>query len=289
LLLLFAFVPGLRLDDLGRLGEPIDVVFKAYDQISLVLHERSHIMADIVFNKNLADYATIGILLTLIAALIGQIGGSIGWLQTALAGFAISSGKFISMKEKSKLVLAWWAGLGLMICICILLSGFALPGRVTIPLGFVILIAGAFGLANLYEKWQVQKQKTGSWSWWCIATCCLIFVQLVLVLIPPDSRINYEKDGIAWAQKNIPANAKIFYGDGRLRFYAGLPFLNRMTGWQRIEANDESIDDFDVVITHIHRRRPEELQKLIDNYHLILLKKFEDTAGNQLVILQKSH
>jgi hypothetical protein len=289
LILGLACIPGLSLHDLGRLGEPVTTLSTAYAQVNHIVHDKSQIMAKSVLNDYLADYALTGIWLTLLSVIIGQTGSAIGWLQSALAGFSITSHKAAPGQIKQRPVLLWWLSLGILISACILLSQFLLSGRMTIPVGFVILIFGAFGLGRLHETWKNRQKNPGLCVWVYVIICAVLGIELVMALIPYDSRKNYEKDGIAWALKNIPPNTKVFYEDGRLMFYAGLPFPDRMTGWQRIEANGGSIDDFDVVITHIHRKRPEELKQLIDNHHLILLKKFEDTAGNQLVILQKSH
>jgi hypothetical protein len=289
LLLALACLPGLSLHDLGRLGEPVAILSNAYAQVNHIVHDKSQIMAESVLNNYLADYALTGIWLTLLSVIIGRTGGAIGWLQSALAGFAITSSKAVSRQIKAKPVLIWWASLGILNSVCILLSQFLLSARMTIPVGFVILMFGAFGLVKLHETWRYRQKNHGPWVWSYVITCAVLSIELVMTLIPYDSRKNYEKDGVAWALKNTPSNAKVFYEDGRLMYYAGLPFPDRMTGWQRIQANGGSIDDFDVVITHIHRKRPEELKQLIDNHHLILLKKFEDTAGNQLVILQKNH
>ncbi|HEY8119028.1 MAG TPA: hypothetical protein VIE91_07300, partial [Methylophilaceae bacterium] len=148
--------PSLKLSDLGRLHEPMSVLQGAYQQITHGLIDKAHIIGDTVLGSFLSDYGMQGLILTLVAVIIGKITASSGVLAFILAAIYSKMSK-LELAHDAQRILIWTAGLGLLNLWVILLCNFILPSRLAIPIAWIILIFGAFTLNSIYDTWKQNK------------------------------------------------------------------------------------------------------------------------------------
>lgn len=252
--------PSLTLRDLGRLHEPISVLQGAYQQITHGLVDKAHIIGNSVLGSFLSDYGMQGLLLTLIAVIIGKISASSGWLALILAAFHGKTNQ-LKVDRDARRVLIWAASLGLLNLWVILLCNFILPSRLAIPIAWIIFIFGAFTLSSLYEQWQQNHSlHLRNNKLMCIAMIVLL-LQLSLTLKPSPEHYNDEQEAVAWVKQHASANSVVFYDNARLRYYAGLPFVDRgIADWERVSKaiQDGSINNYDYLVIHMSDRRPEQ-------------------------------
>lgn len=100
-----------------------------------------------------------------------------------------------------------------------------------------------------------------------------------------DKRTHYLDAG-PWIQDNIPAEARSYYSDGRVSFYAGRTYVS--------PRHDESIaistysHDYDYfIIDNLHENTA--AQEALANGSLELLAEFDNGARRHLAILKKSN
>jgi len=277
--------PELGLSDLGRLGDPLIFLNAAIQNMTHGLHIRAERMSDVVLTRFLDDYAMLGIILTLFAALIGKTAGVMGWVSTFLAALAISKVGKTTLTTHAHRLLLWWLAVSMMICMVVLMAQFLLPARYAMPGGFALTVLGAFGLARLYRDRQNHRARAAKHGWVLPVLLLVLCVKFLYIVVAHDSRKNYEKDAVAWTLAHATPQSRIFYDDAKLRFYAGLPFTDRETGWTHMQVRGESLDSYDFAVVRVSRQKPEFLEGLLQQYPLHPLQEFEDTAGNKIVIL----
>ena len=252
-------VPSLKFSDLGRLYDSITVVQGAYAQITHGLIDKAHVIGESVLGEFLSDYGMQGLILTLIAVIIGKIATASGWLALILTAI---SNKISAAKPASdaKRLFIWAAGLGLLNLCVILLCNFILPSRIAIPIAWIILAFASFSLASLYDKWQLNRSMRSNSNklFWLVAI--ILAIQLVLNLLPQPAGYNDEQEAVAWIKKNTAVGSTVFYDNARLRYYAGQPFVDRgIPDWDRVTGAiaDGSINQYDYLVLHMSNKKPE--------------------------------
>ncbi|MEO8417917.1 MAG: glycosyltransferase family 39 protein, partial [Methylophilaceae bacterium] len=114
-------IPSLKFSDLGRLDESFTVLQRAYLQLSHGLIDKAHIIGDQVLGSFLSDYGMQGLILTLIAIIIGKVAGASGWPSLLLACMPIKPDN-PSPGTEVRRFFYWVMGLGLVNLCVILLS-----------------------------------------------------------------------------------------------------------------------------------------------------------------------
>lgn len=243
--------PSLSLDDLGRLKDPISLAKTMFFQLSQVLSKKAEIYGDSVLGPFLDDFSLAGLMATLILVTVIKSAGSAGWLQFAFAAFCAKLPE--NQLPGSRSVLKWLYFLGLAIAIVILLSVFVLSTRYLLPLGTLMLVAGAFGLKALFQtienKW-IQNGLTA-----------IIVLQVAATLWPFHSSNHYEIKASEWIKAHIEPDKKIYFDEGRLRYYA----LNNSSDrtkkpWTEVQRllDSNELKQFDYVIIHVSQKHPQQ-------------------------------
>lgn len=264
-------VPSLKLSSMGRLHEPMSVLEGAYQQITHGLIDKAHIIGDSVLGSFLSDYGMQGLILTLIAIIIGKISASSGWLALALA-VIYRKVSTLKLADDARRLFLWAAGVGLLNLWVILLCNFILPSRLAIPIAWIILIFGAFTLNSLYDKWQWASPLLKHKLLWFVLI--VLVLQLCITLKPRPEHYNDEQEAVAWIKHNTSVESKVFYDNARLRYYAGLPFVDRgIADWDRVSKGiaDGTIKEYDYLVIHIDNRKPEREKYLYQvlPHHLV--------------------
>ena len=282
--LLLLGLPSLKLSDLGRLQEPARILQGAYQQITQGLMDKAHIIGDAVLGGFLSDYGMQGLLLTLVAVIVGKISAASGWLALLLAGLGVKAGMGAPDQEARRILL-WTASLGLLNLWVILLCNFILPSRLAIPIAWIFFIFGAFTLTTLYDKWQRSAPIREHKLFWI--ALIVLALQLCVTLKPRPSHYNDEQDAVTWIKQNTPANSKVFYDNARFRYYAGLPFVDRgIADWDRVSKaiGDGSIKDYDYLVIHMDNRRPEKEKYLYQTLPHHLAATIKSSKNKRILI-----
>lgn len=277
-------LPSLKLSDLGRLHEPMSVLQGAYQQVTHGLIDKAHIIGDSVLGSFLSDYGMQGLILTLIAIIFGKITAASGWLALILA---VIYGKISALKlnNDARRLLIWVASLGLLNLWVILLCNFILPSRLAIPIAWIIFIFGAFTLNSLYVKWQRSAPVLKRKLLW--AAVIVLTLQLSITLKPRPAHYNDEQDAVAWINQNTAAASKVFYDNPRLRYYAGLPFVDRgIADWDRVSKaiDDGSIKSYNYLVIHMDNRRPEREKYLYQAVPQHLVATINSSKNRRILI-----
>lgn len=243
--------PSISLNDLGRLRDPVSLAKTMFFQLSQGLSEKAEIYGDSVLGPFLQNFSLAGLMATLTLVVVIKSAGSAGWLQFAFAAF------FAKLPENQlpepRSVLKWLCFLGLAIAVVILLSVFVLSTRYLLPLATLILVTGAFGLKALFQT--IEKK------WIVNGLIAIIVLQVAATLWPFHSSNHYEIEASEWIKDHIAPDKKIYFDEGRLRYYALNDSSDRTekpwTEVQRLLDSNE-LNQFDYVIVHLSKKHPEQ-------------------------------
>lgn len=242
--------PALSLKELGRLVDPLTVALKASHQLTQGLSFKAHIFSSRVLGDFLAGYALPGLLLTLAFALLSKAALSAGGLQLLFGIYSRQCRPKCAYPEHAP-ILAWWLVLGLINAVFIILSVFLLPKRYVLPIAFIIMIYGAFGLADMFCKW---KSKRG---WLLPVSVVLLAVQFYLIAKPQKE--DFEIQAAQWVLSHAPANSRIYYDSAELRHYANVTDVPYHR--DRADADDieqlvltGQIRQYDYMLVHVSQK-----------------------------------
>lgn len=268
--------PSLSLADLGRLNDPIGISQAIFFQLSQGLLGKAEIYGESVLGPFLENFSLAGLLATLVLAVVTKSAASAGWLQLAFAVFSRSLPK--SQAPQYRLVLKWLFLIGLINAVVILLSVFVLSTRYLLPLAILIMIAGAFGLAALFQ--------TVKRNWILYGLIIAIMLQLIATLWPFNAAQRYEIEAANWVKEHIASDKKIYFDEGRIRYYAFGDSSDRTEKpWpevQRFMESDE-LKQFDYVLVHISHRHPEQQAWVISKLGAPIAT-FNNGRGKQIQI-----
>lgn len=292
-LLAILFHPALDLHKLGRLGDPMRLLQGAYQQLSHGLHEKAHIYADKVLGNFLSDYALDGLVLTLIYTLLLKAASAAGWLQFLIAAYAR---RYLHPQQLPAFqnVFFWLIVLGIAPAAFEILSAFLLPKRYLMPIGLVILVYAAFGLAALYQAWQQSSRQLAS-NWQFLLAIGLLAIQLGMTLSPSANgqKKHYEFDAANWLKKHASADSHIYADSARLRYYANAdqPFRRDMITEDEIQNLFQSgeIARYDYILATISSERQTLESSLAEHTHSSPIAVFDNGNGKRILIYRLVH
>jgi hypothetical protein len=262
----------------------------AYTQISEGLVTKAHMIGDEVLGKFLADYGMQGLLLTLIAIVVGKITGTAGWLAVLLAALQYKI-KNVLIDLPAKIIL-WWAAFILFLTAMVsLLANFILAGRYIIPVALIIMIIAAFSLTAVYEQ---TREKTPGKRYKLLAS--LIVVVLLFncwkTFKPKPEGYTYERDAVTWVLSHRPENTPVFYDNARLRYYAGLPLgIRGVDYWEVVERaiQDGSLTQHRLLVIHLEKEHPERADFLSSKFGYHAIKEFTSKNKHKIVVLEQDN
>lgn len=246
-------------------------------------------MGDQVLGSFLADYAMMGLLLTLVAIIINKIGVATGWFALGICLLRKKIGP-TQLADDAKKLIFWAASLHLLNILIVLLANFLLPSRLAIPVSFLVIWVAAFSLSKIYYDWRSGKikQKTHKLLLWLFAG--LILFKILWNLSFNDPNQDYEIEATTWIKTHLPLNANIFYDDARLRYYADASYIGRVSKQENVRQliENQQADKFDYLLIHVNNKQAtiEQLQKL-SSYHAI--RSFHSPNGKKLVLYKRNN
>jgi len=289
LVLALLLVPGLDTHKfLGRLIEIQTSLQTSYHQLAGGLAAKARIYGEQVLGSFMAEYAMLGLMLTLVAVVVSNIIGASSWLGIVLGCFVRSDKKHEPAKDACR-VLYWAAGLNLLNLVVIILTAFLLSGRYAVPLAFIILIFASFHLAGLYQAWCRDRQ---SFSWRRktanVALVAILGFFLLDNVIQRGTYPDYEQLAAAWIKQHIASDARVYFDDARMRYYAGAAWDGRETSWDglMVEIHTHPMP-YDYLVLHLKHKHPEaKLALLAEMRQYRQIQQFTAKNGDKVLILR---
>lgn len=271
---------------LGRILDIQSSLQIVYHQLSVGLLEKANIYGEKVLGSFMAEYAMLGLTLTLIAVVISNIAGATGWLGILLGCFVRPTSDSVPTADARE-VLYWVVGLNLLNLVIIILTAFLLSGRYAIPLAFIILVFASFHLSGLYQIWLRDRHifSGGKKAAYAAVVIVLAFY-FVGNVIKRGEYPDYEQVAAAWIKQNLAQKANIYFDDARMRYYANAPWNGRLTDWADLKtALDSNRHPYDYLVLHIKHKHPEK-RDLLDQYPQYReLKRFSARNGDIVLVL----
>lgn len=272
-LVIFIFLavnPQLAFEDLGRLAEPASVANTVLLQIQEGLAGKSEIYADQVLGNYLQDYAMAGLIITLALVLVSQAATSAGWMQLLLALYAAKNHiKLVAFRQSN--IMHWLLVLGMINAAFILLSVFVLSSRYMLPVSLVIIVYASFGIAELLKHQNIETifNLKSRQSLITLGVLMGLALQILFIFWPPNEGGKYELRAVQWASKNIPKESRIFFDQGRLRYYYDKDSSSReRVEWEVIEKKiiTGELTAYDYLMIHTSTKHPYQEQWLTSFY-----------------------
>ena len=288
LVLALLLVPGLDTHKvLGRLIEIQTSLQASYHQLAGGLAAKARIYGEQVLGSFMAEYAMLGLMLTLVAVVVSNIVGASSWLGIVLGCFVRSDKKHEPV-EDARRVLYWVAGLNLLNLTVIILTAFLLSGRYAVPLAFIILIFASFHLAGLYQAWHRDRQSFSLRKKIAYATLVAILGFFLLDnVIQRGTYPDYEQLAAAWIKQHIAPDAHIYFNDDRMRYYAGAAW-GKNTSFDDLKAEIKTHPvPYDYLVLHVKHKHPEaKLALLAEMRQYRQIQQFTAKNGDKVLILR---
>lgn len=236
---------------LGRLNE----VFTQdiFHQFTALFRERSQIMSDQVLGNYLEEFATAGILLTFIYAIVAKIISATGLVHVALATAGIKHRKSLMNPQVARVLLII-AAIAVANMALIISKVFVLSGRYVLSLSFILMFFASFYLAFLFKYLQNSTSDERKLRWVTIALIIFMSLSLIKNILPKEKSYNYMQDAVSWLIDHNPRQLPVFYSDPRMRYYANADYIGRWDdNWEHVTTaiKDNSIRRYQfLVIDH---------------------------------------
>lgn len=233
---------SLSLSDFGRIQEIFHSVSDIQKNFSLQIAAKADFMAINVLGEPLANFAWMGLILSLISIAIVKCLSAAGWLPLLLIGVNYKKIKD-SMSEDVRQLLLATALLALINAVLIIFRANLLSSRYVIFFGFPLIIFATFSARALYERWQL-KQLSKIETLVAILALALVALGSVLNCLPKDAGYNYEQQAVSYIktdQTKSPGNSKVFYSSPRTRYYGGEEYMGR--GFDHWDFTQQAIND----------------------------------------------
>lgn len=258
--LLFAVLlhPTLDIHNMGRLGDPLMLVNNAHQQLAHGLVDKAHIYGATVLGKFISSYGMDGLLLTLIYILIVKAATASGWMQMVLGIYAWKFLKPDQLPAFQK-VFAWLIAVGLTHAALMLLSTFVLPSRYLMPLGFIMIVYAAFGLAELHKSWQQKPWRPFRENWKFPLAAIVLTIQLSIMLWLWNPQKSYELHAANWVAAHATVGSRIYADSAHLRYYsnADQPFRRDFVTVEEIQQLFKAgqMSQYDYILVHASGER----------------------------------
>jgi hypothetical protein len=277
----------ITIKDFGRLHEVFG--FTAYQEFTAQLFEKSKIYALNVLGRYLDEYATHGLVLTLLYASLIETIKSTGKAIVLLAGLTFYT-KLNRTNNDTRNILLVTAAIALINFSLITIKAFVIADRYIFPFSFCIMIFAAFYLAHLSQF--IFKKESLFKSLFALILITTLAVQLTKNILPKDKNYFYQMDAIAWLKKSNPENKAVFYDESILRYYADEPFTGKFGRNRRLTQtfiDNKSIQNYEYIVVNYYGKLDdpyiEALQSSLPSYCEI--KKFHYSNSKYLVIYKK--
>jgi hypothetical protein len=153
-----------------------------------------------------------------------------------------------------------------------------------VPLAYIILIFAAFHLAGLYRTWYHDR---ASISWRRKTAFAALAVMLDNV-IQRGTYPDHEQMAAAWIKQNIASDARIYFDEAHMRYYAGAAWDGRNTSWEGLMAEIRAHPrPCDYLVLHVKHKHPEaKLALLAEMRQYRPIQQFTSKNGDNVLILR---
>lgn len=236
-LLIIIFITALSsnsisIQDFGRLHEVFGIT--AYQEFSAKLVSKSKIFASQVLGRYLDDYATQGMLLTILYAATSEIVRATGKWIILLFGLALVT-TFNRLDENARKIFLFSSLIALISFYLITTKTFVIADRYAFPFTFCSMILASFYLSHIgshiFSKGKLLYQLA------FLVLVTLMVAQLIKNVLPKEKEYCYQLYATAWIKKHNIENVPIFYDESILRYYAKESFIGKYSQKDRMILN----------------------------------------------------
>ncbi len=278
--------PALQNIDLGRLGEPIEVIVKIYDRFIATFEIKAAAIKTHVLPDFSLFYASAGLTLTLLLIILGKAISTTGWVSVLLL---IIRGKHVlaSLDQTVKQALIFASFVAILNMIGIIATVWLLSGRYAIALALPLMVLAALCLADISRAQHAKLSKF-------IVMTAVIVSSIILFnnLSAKPSTHHIEKQAVDFVLRQNVAVDEVFFVGPRARFYAGAAFAGRgYDTWYYTKVSVEKglVDHYKLLLLKIDTKKPEQLaflQQHLQGFELI--QTFEGYKGREhFLVFQK--
>jgi hypothetical protein len=281
ILLIFAFNDGLSTKILGRLNEVFTI--NLWQQLTANLNEKSVIMSTQVLGKYLEEFATIGLLLTLLFAIFAKTISTTGFIVVCLSAFGIKNNQRL-FNHQSFQVLSAVAIIATISMGLIITKVFVLSGRYVLAFSFILMVFAAFYFAELL----FQKTKNNKMHWLALLLVLFMFGGGLKNILPKKQGHNFMQEAVAWVIADNVDNKPVFYDQARMRYYAGVDFIGTFESLSYIQSmiDNNSITHHDYLLIESSKKDNQAkvlIESKLPDYQLI--KQFNDAKAKKSVLI----
>jgi hypothetical protein len=194
---------------------------KVGQQLASGLGERAEVIATQVLGRYLDDFGMAMLLLGMVYIMLAKAVTASGLLQTLLAvtRWQRFSG---SISPDHRRLLLWLVLLGLLNGAMALLRAFIMPGRLLIPVGFVVIAFAALSASRWVDEHRGDRHSLPRMRRFALPAAALLLIgQLAASLKPSSPALAFEIDAVDWARARADESHAIYYQTPRLAFYGG--------------------------------------------------------------------
>lgn len=215
--------------DFGRLQEILWL--PAYQALFDKLSASADIMSSQVLGKFLQDYATQGLMLTILYAIFSELIKATGRLNSLLGLLGLCE-KTVSIDEAMRRIVYFAATIAALNFAVFTIKTFVITHRYVLPFSFIWMIFSAFYLAYLCQFLNkphhfIKKIST-------LLIIVFLSVSFIKHLLPKSHDIFIQQEAVTWLKKHNHSNAPIFYDESRARYYANEPFMGKFNRYDKV-------------------------------------------------------
>ena len=284
---------SLDLQDLEHVKDTFMNMSKVHD-FSTEIAAKAQTMATAVLGEPLADFAWLGLILTLTSIAVVKCMTVAGITPLILTVLNYNNIKR-NMAHDVHRILSFVSLVAFINAIIIILQVNILSNRYVIFFGLILLIFATFSARILLKKWQL-KQLTKIEIVIVILVTALVTIGSILNLRPKDAGYNYEQKAVSYIKAEQAKNyetSKVFYTSPRTRYYGGEAYIGRgYDHWDFTQQaiNDGSIYQYDFLAINLNindqsAEREKILAEKLPQY--VLLKTFYGYKNKKRVLVYK--
>jgi hypothetical protein len=273
---------------LGRFPEVYTRLTETYFQITQGLSQKAHLYGQLVLTRNMAPYALGGLLLTFAFAIIIKVINVAGWIAAGTATLMALKRKGTKDAELTR-ILIWAFCINLLIIFVILLNTYLMAGRYLIGLAFVLIILASFGLSDYLHQFNNSKWSNQGYKFKIVTLLIGVSVlfNFASTIIQRDLTDNYRQESVKWTKENLPATARVYYDEPRLRYYAGQDWDDENMEWGYIERKIKAQHrPYDFVVLHVGKEQIPSKVAFLNSINFEEVHTFKNRMGNEIVVLK---
>lgn len=147
---------------------------------------------------------------------------------------------------------AWFAGWQVLLLLAFVILAFFLDWRFGMIFTLIMTVPATFTIAEIATQW--NEGRRGARYLLPIALLALLVPWLLSV--PRYSTLEHLREAGRWVGSNLPPDARILTNDGRIAYFSGRAFDQRMILKSTAETSDRVVNDADFLVIEVTGDRP---------------------------------